>query len=198
VKLTLELYLRARARLAELGHGGDVEWAENVKAPTTPEKFVCEYVRVVLNSGMKNTIARKIMDRVWPRLYADEPITDVFRHPGKRDAIEGVWRQREFYFRQFLEAVDPVAWCETLPWIGGITKFHLAKNLGVDCAKPDRWLVRLAALDGETVEALCRRLAEAAGDRVATVDVILWRACAVGVLVIHDGGVELAEGRSAA
>ena len=82
--------------------------------------------------------------------------------------------------------------CASLPWIGDITKYHLAKNLGANVAKPDRWLVRLADAEKTTVDQLCRRLAIATGDRVATVDVVLWRACAVGVLVIDGGMISVA------
>ncbi len=187
--LTRELYEHVRARLAGLGFGDDYAWSQSVRLPTTPEAFACEYVWVVLNSGMRSTVARKIMDRVWPRLLSGASVSGVFGHRGKSAAIESVWRHRAEYFA-CLAAVatgaDLVSWCETLPWIGKITKFHLAKNLGADVAKPDRWLERLARAEGETVDELCGRLARETGDRVATVDVVLWRACSVGVLSIVD------------
>jgi hypothetical protein len=193
------LYLAVRARLAELGHGEDYTWAQNVKPPETPEALVCEHAWVVLNSGMKNAVARVIMDRVWPRLVASLPIgADVFGHRRKVAAIEDTWKRRGWRYVEFLKADEQSAaavinWCDSLPWIGPITKYHLAKNLGVDCAKPDRWLVRLAEGSGETVEALCARLAAATGDRVATVDVVLWRACAIGVLKVQQGAIKFAE-----
>lgn len=188
--LTAEVYVHTKLALRDCGHGGDYEWSESLQPPETPEALACEYTWVVLNSGMKNTVARKIMDRVWPRLVAGEPIAPVFGHEGKAAAIELVWQERARHFVEFAAAPDIVAWCETLPWIGKITKYHLAKNLGADVAKPDRWLERLAAADGETVDGLCARLALETGDRIATVDVVLWRACAVGVLRVEQvGGV---------
>ncbi len=190
-RITAELYAKLRARLAELGHGSDYTWAQNVSAPNTPEDFAAEYTWVVLNSGMRNTVARKIMDRVWPLVVSGQPMTPAFGHVGKRRAIEATWQDRG---RLWCEAVvlkdaELVDWCESLPWIGPITKHHLAKNLGADVAKPDRWLVRLADAEHTTVDELCARLARETGDRVATVDVVLWRACAVGVLAIDNGGV---------
>lgn len=192
MKVTAEIYREVRARLAGLGHGGDWEWAQNVKAPETAEALAAEYTWVVLNSGMKAQVARGIMDRVWPQLLAGKPLAPVFKHVGKANAIAHVYRNRRDYLASFrMEApADPVAWCESLPWIGPITKYHLAKNLGVDCAKPDRWLVRLAFAGDEDVDQLCGRLARETGDRVATVDVVLWRACAVGLLRI-DGGTRI-------
>jgi len=74
-----------------------------------------------------------------------------------------------------------MAFLASLPWIGEITKYHLGKNLGtLDTAKPDRHLVRIAGAEG--AHALCARLARATGDKVATVDVVIWRAANLGLL----------------
>ena len=52
----------------------------------------------------------------------------------------------------------------------------LAKNLGVDTAKPDRHLVRVAEATGYASPAsLCEHLARMVGDTVAVVDLVIWR-----------------------
>lgn len=145
---------------------------------------------------MHHCAARAIMDRVWPRLLADLPLyPSAFGHAGKALAIGTMWDQRARRLSDFRSIGGDtellLRWCESLPWIGKITKYHLAKNLGADVAKPDRWLVRLAEAEGDTVDGLCQRLARETGDRVATVDVVLWRACAVGVLTVRDGRIEM-------
>lgn len=188
--LTAETYVRVRRKLADMGHAGDYEWSQSLKPPASPEALACEYAWVVINSGMKNTVARKIMDRVWPLLTAGKSIAPAFGHVGKVAGIERVWLYRADYFTCFHSALDVLVWCESLPWIGPITKYHLAKNLGADVAKPDRWLVRLADAEGETVADLCERLARESGDRIATVDVVLWRACAIGVLTVNNGVIQ--------
>jgi hypothetical protein len=91
----------------------------------------------------------------------------------------------------FTLAVDKLQFCADLPWIGGITKYHLAKNLGADVAKPDVHLQRLADREGCSVDALCSRLAEETGLRVASVDTVLWRACANGVLNSRTGEIRV-------
>lgn len=194
MKLTADVYRDVRAELAGLGYAHDWEWSQSVQAPETGDDLACEYAWVVINSGLRHTVARGIMDRVWPRLIEGLPLYPVvYGHAGKALAIGLMWDRREWrlaQFRQIGANTDRVLeWCESLPWIGKITKYHLAKNLGVDVAKPDRWLVRLAEAESETVAGLCERLARETGDRIATVDVVLWRACAVGVLVVDAGGI---------
>jgi hypothetical protein len=78
-----------------------------------------------------------------------------------------------FKKRLQIEGVDML---EKLPGIGPITKYHLAKNIGlVDEAKPDIWLVRTADACSSTVEELVAFLSEKYSMSRHAVDVILWR-----------------------
>lgn len=167
----------------------DIAWSENILPPANAEDFAWEAIFVICNSGMKNTIARRIYERVVEQLSLGLPVADVFGHPGKTRAIETIWAQRDELYRSYNAAEDKVAFCATLPWIGGITKYHLAKNFGADVAKPDVHLQRLADREGTTAQSLCERLAAATGYRAATVDVLLWRACANGVINSKTGEV---------
>jgi hypothetical protein len=103
----------------------------------------------------------------------------VFHHPGKISAIGDVATIiAETGFETFRDRLrnDGLNELQRLPFIGPITRFHLAKNLGLDVVKPDRHLVRIARAAGFTdPEAMCRVVAEVTGDRLATVDVVLWR-----------------------
>lgn len=186
--MKIERYKELRAMLLERGYGKEIDWCESLVAPATAEDLWREYAWVVLNSGMKNQIAEKIWDKVRPVVERGESARTVFNHPGKSTAIDLGWRDREQRFESFNILVarpspvrEVLAWCELLPWIGKVTRYHLAKNLGVDVAKPDRWLERVAAESGERVQGLCERLAEQSGDRVATVDLVIWRACNLGI-----------------
>ena len=82
-----------------------------------------------------------------------------------------------------------MAWCASLPWIGKITKFHLAKNFGVRRRQPDVHLQRLAE-QGVTPHELCADLAVKTGYRIATIDLLLWRACANRVLNSRSAELE--------
>lgn len=170
--------------------GEDIAWAEGLQPPTDPDVFASEAIFVICNSGMKNTVARRIYHKVQEALERGTPVRDVFRHEGKAAAIEQIWRERATLLGLYLSAEDKLAFCESLPWIGGITKYHLAKNFGADVAKPDVHLQRLADREGCTAQELCERLAQATGWRVATVDTLLWRACALGVIDSPTGRIQ--------
>ena len=184
--------------LSALGDQGqrDVAWSEAILAPESPEDFAQEAIYVICNSGMKHTIARRIYEKVAGALANGDPAGSVFGHAGKATAIDFIWRHRAYLFSRFRELTTDDARLDwlgaTLPWIGDITKFHLAKNFGVDCVKPDVHLVRLADAWATTPDELCSTLAAAAGYRKATIDLILWRACATGVLDSRTGVVGLA------
>jgi hypothetical protein len=175
-------------RLRELGFAdSDIEWSENITPPASAEHFARETIFVICNSGMKNTVARRIYDKVRDELVAGGSAHSVFRHVGKATAIDRIWRDREDLFAKYGAADDKLAFCAGLPWIGQITKWHLAKNFGLDCAKPDVHLQRLAGHHDTSVERLCADLAAVTGYRAATIDLLLWRACAEGVIDSRTG-----------
>lgn len=167
----------------------DIAWSETLAPPTDAADFAREVIFVICNSGMKNTVARRIYDRVIDELDLDGSAAAAFGHRGKASAIDHIWRDRDRLYREFMEAEDKLAFCGGLPWIGEITKYHVAKNFGADVAKPDVHLQRLADREGVTPQALCERLAAASGYRAATVDTLLWRACANGILNSKTGEI---------
>lgn len=171
----------------ELGDVGraDIDWADGCRPPDSAERFAEEAIYVICNSGMKNTVARRIYDDVMPTVRNGLGAKFAFGHEGKCRAIDLIWRDRARLHAEYMAQPDDarrVWYCSTLPWIGEITKYHLAKNFGVQVAKPDVHLQRLADLEQTTPQALCERLAVETGYRVATVDVLLWRACANGLI----------------
>jgi hypothetical protein len=167
----------------------DIEWSENIQPPATADDFAQEAIFVICNSGMKNTIARKIFEKVIQAINTGQSATTALGHPGKAAAIDDIWRRRVELLAEYLAASDKVEFCSSLPWIGQITKFHLAKNFGADVAKPDVHMQRLADREGCTAQQLCERLAASTGYRAATIDVVLWRACANGILNSRSGEI---------
>ncbi len=171
---------------------GDIGWAENIQPPRDAEAFALETIFVICNSGMRFTVAQKIFDRVKRALQAGNSASDVFGHKAKAAAIDTIWQTRAQLYRDFMDSEDRMAFLRAIPWIGPTTVFHLGKNFGEQVAKPDVHLVRLGKLWGKEPQALCEDLAAMTGYRVATIDTLLWRACATGVLCTRTGDIRAA------
>lgn len=176
-----EQYLSLKNRIETAGYRDEVKWAENIQCRHSAD-FFAEYVWVVISAGMKNQIARKIYSKVMGAIIDRVPINTVFGHQGKVKAINQVLTNLKELYLEYLMDNDKLNWLETLPHIGPITKYHLAKNLGLDVCKPDRHLVRIAKGYGLTPQELCERLAEETGNKVAVIDQVLWRAANLGFI----------------
>lgn len=176
------LFLKITQAVREAGYKDAIHWSENVQPPASAKQFAKEAIYVICNSGMKNSVAIGIFNRCITALESGQSAKTVFGHPGKSAAIDDIWRRRLYLFGQYKRSSDPIEFCASLPWIGPITKFHLAKNFGTDVAKPDVHMVRLAEAENTNSQELCKRLALETGYRAATVDMILWRACADGII----------------
>lgn len=185
--LDKKTFMDLKKRQEAEGYAEEIKWAENLKYCSNADDFFGEYMWVVLSSGIKNQIARLIETRIRDAWEKGEPTSSAFGHKGKVKAIDEVSNHRVYYFQQWQQAQDKFEYLATLPWVGHITKFHLAKNLGMDIAKPDRHLVRIAqeyVADNYEMSCfeLCRRISSITGLRVATVDLIIWREANLGRL----------------
>jgi hypothetical protein len=189
------IYISAYAELStkeEYRH--EIGWIENIKPleEQTWQTFEYEYIWVVLNAGMKEQIARKIYERFLDAAeHYEERKEDPFQtigHKGKRKAISSFVGNGERYFQRLQIAEDKIEYLKALPWIGDITKYHLAKNMGIDCVKPDRHLERMAKVyDYATPYDMCKQIQIDLGGigtpyqtKLATIDLVLWRWCNLG------------------
>jgi hypothetical protein len=69
-----------------------------------------------------------------------------------------------------------------LPYVGDITKYQLARNIGVDCIKPDVHLLRLAKYYKMNVFDVCQKIADETGSTLHRVDTVIWRSCEQGFI----------------
>ena len=180
--ITLKRFRRVEEVLRGAGYGPVIEWSEAIPAPADADAFAEQAVYVICNSGMMNRVAVPIFERCMTALRSGQSATTVFGHPGKAAAIDRIWAERSVLFAAYQQEPDPIAFLRSLPWIGDVTSYHLAKNLGADVAKPDVHMERLARRDRTSTHALCRKLARQSGYRIATIDTVLWQACADGLL----------------
>ena len=179
-----EEYFLLKIAIVQAGYEEEVTLAETVGPPKDSWKFFAEYAWVVVNSGMKNQVVQQVWQRIKKALLLNGECYTAFGHPGKSAAIQKAFLDREMLFKEYLKQPDDqkLAWLEKLPWIGPITKYHLGKNLGMELCKPDRHLVRIASGYRMTPEELCSTLARVTGDRIGTVDLVIWRAANLGII----------------
>lgn len=180
--ITLKRFRRIEAALWASGYDYASTQPPTLNPPRSAEAFAAKAIYVICNSGMRVTVAQPIHRRCMSALRQGASASTVFGHPGKVVAIDEIWANRTALFRRYRDCEDKLEFCQKLPWIGPITKGHLAKNLGVDTIKEDRHLQRLADFEGSTALQMCQRIARQTGYRLATIDSILWRACADGIL----------------
>jgi hypothetical protein len=187
-------YLLAKRFVVSAGYEDELAWQESACLDGLESaRFMREATWVILNSGMSERVVRQKYPFVLAAFERFESTTDIaadprryieaaaqhFGHWAKLRAITEVCRRvadlSSARLRDMLSD-DPITFLMELPYIGPVTAFHLAKNLGLDVAKPDRHLVRLAADTGyDSAEQLCSAIAAVTGDRVAVVDLVLWR-----------------------
>jgi hypothetical protein len=180
--MELTVYQDLYKKVLDAGYGDEIVWQESLKPCDNADEFVRQYIWVVINSGMKNQIARLIEERIYKALGEGRDISEVFHHKGKIDAIKGMILHGKVSYNEWAKAEDKIERLASLPYIGDITKWHLAKNLGVDCVKPDRHLVRIAEKYRTTPNELCASIAKQTGQRKATVDLVIWRAANLGFI----------------
>jgi hypothetical protein len=180
----LEFYQKAKDLCIKSGYQDEIDWVEKRKLEDqNVTTFFGEYMYVVVNSGMKNAVAEEIYRR------AIKAGMSAIGHPEKRKALQLGMKMKEQWWAEFKEKKtldEQLAYLESLPWIGPITKYHLARNPGLDVAKPDRHMVRLAYyFNFPNVQKMCEYVSRSTGDRVGTVDVVLWR-----ITVLHNGNFQ--------
>ena len=176
--ITLKRYRRIEALLVQVGYAPVIEWSDNIPKPEDAEAFAREAAFVICGSGFRNAVAVPIVKRCMVALRNGGSAATEFGHPGKTKAIDYIWANRNALFAGYNAEEDKIGYLRTLPWIGSVTAWHLAKNLGGDHAKPDVHMERLARRDKTTTFELCARLSQETGRRVSRIDTVLWRACA--------------------
>ena len=166
-------YNKIKTMVIDKGYGDELLWINNIPNPVDKILFFKEYSWVVINSGMKNSVAEKIFKNFWNNGSID---FSAINHPNKNKAMKKVFKRLDFYFLHFTKSKNKLMYLKSLPHIGDITKYHLARNLGLNYAKPDRHLVRISNLFNYTnVQEFCKKLSILTDDPIGLVDLVLWR-----------------------
>ncbi len=189
-----ETYLTAREAVIAAGYGAEIDWQESRSLVALSESdFLKEFAWVVLSSGMKEAVVRRLFPRIsqafleWRSSAAivsrwrscQRRAIRVFNHQPKIDAVlSTAKRVTNLGFLAFRNQIkrEGVDFIRTLSFMGPATSYHLAKNIGLDVVKPDRHLVRIAeSAGGFSPNDLCEMIAYQTGDKVSVIDIVLWR-----------------------
>ena len=192
-RAVVRAYLLAKWDVVAAGYEEEIAWQETVSlAKVTATGFMREAAWVVFASGMRESIVRSKFHDLGSAFEQWRPdaiqrnsdgcrrrALKVFNHAPKVDAVVEIASTVEASgVQEVIEELrlhGPTA-LRRLPFIGPITCFHLAKNLGCAVAKPDRHLERIAgALGYDGASHLCRMISDRLDEPIQVVDLVLWR-----------------------
>jgi hypothetical protein len=193
-KPEISFYHMAKEHLLSGGFAAEMSWQlERDFGAFSETDLLREAAWVILCSGFRESVVRQRFDFISLCFCDWESASEIcssaaqcratalagFGNHKKIDAILGtaaLVNQLGFPRLKMSILQDPIHSVQMFPFIGPITAFHLAKNLGYATAKPDRHLARVAtALGYSDAQHLCSSISLATGDPVQVVDVVLWR-----------------------
>jgi hypothetical protein len=194
LRRALRVFETALAYSIESGLEEELAWQRSTSfANFTETDLLRECAWVILCSGFREAIVRKVFDHIslsfcdWESAeliveqssLCQRAAMASFRNERKLNALcqmAGLIYSSGFASFKAEVLRQPIGTLLNLPYIGPVTAIHLAKNLGLDVAKPDRHLVRLTEWLGYTCTSeLCNEIAAQTGEQVRAVDLLLWR-----------------------
>lgn len=190
----LDVYLTAKDEVVARGFAWEIDWQAERRLDRIGEsEFLRESAWTVLSAGFREAIVRRLFYPVCEAFLGMRSAAEIQANRARcrRDALKVFSNRRkvnaildiasivdEMGFERVRRQIEQeeVRFLQTLPYIGSITAFHLAKNLGLPVVKPDRHLQRIAAAAGFTSPLeLCQLISDHLGEPVQVVDVVLWR-----------------------
>jgi hypothetical protein len=190
----VDIYLTAEDAVIAHGFDWEIDWQAERRFERIQETdFLRESAWTVLSAGFRESVIRKLFG----------PLSEAFLdwrsaghiHERRREckvaALKVFGNERKISAILDIAAIvakcgfgtirsrideDGVSFLQTLPYIGPVTAFHLAKNLGLPVVKPDRHLQRMARAAGfRSPLELCQEIANRTGDPIQVIDIVLWR-----------------------
>jgi len=187
-------YMEAKREVIERGFYSEIDWQEElVFEDITESDFIREAAWVILSSGMRETVIRGKFREISNAFYNWDSAKTIYfnqsycmkkslRAFNSSRKIEAIIQLASMVYcegfdkvkRRLLEA--EISYIKEFPFMGPATSYHLAKNLGLPVAKPDRHLCRLAEATGfQSPIELCSEIARMIGEKISVVDIVLWR-----------------------
>jgi hypothetical protein len=189
-----QAYFKVKKFLYESGYFDEIEWQYGVNISRINEQsFLEEYAWVVLNTGMSEKIVRNIFPNICSSFFYWSPVEKIVNHCdscksnalkyfNNKKKIEAIIETANLIYEKkfsvFLKEIidNDIDYLKQLPYIGPVTSYHLAKNIGFSVSKPDRHLVKLAKmLCYNSVDDMCNTICFLADEPINVIDLVLWR-----------------------
>jgi hypothetical protein len=187
-------YQFARTIVIDEGYQNEIDWQSHLSFKDLNESsFIREIAWVILTCGMKESIIRDRFDAIsncffnWTSvkkiaLNKEKCISEalkIFNNEAKMNAIsnaaEKIYGSGFVLIKKKIKN-DPMGSLREFDYIGPVTMYHLAKNIGLPVAKPDRHLVRIAQMENyQDVQTFCQDVSKLSGDSIPVVDLVYWR-----------------------
>jgi hypothetical protein len=186
-------YMLGKRRLIQLGFAWEIDWQDDADPMTATEpQIIREGAWAILSCGLSARAVGSVFPRI-SRIFGhwaapanivenrDRLIQEAhaaFGHPAKLRAIVDLTELvASLGGSASIELLgrDPAAFAERVAFLGPVSTRHMMKSLGFPVAKPDRHMVRLADALGTTPTNLCATIASVTHEKVAVVDLVLWR-----------------------
>jgi hypothetical protein len=187
-------YLYAKCEVLNSPHREELLTSSQSPHEITEPDFLRELAWVILSAGIAEAVVRSKFPDIstsfleWESARciserAEECVTSALRHFRHARKIGAIARAAAIVsaapsFVVFKDQLlrDPIRELQSFAYIGPITVFHIAKNIGIAVAKPDRHLQRLARSSGfDSVGEFCGTIASFLGEDIRLVDSVLWR-----------------------
>lgn len=104
-------------------------------APETADEFARTVIATICHASVTPGVGRRAFERCMRALMLGSSARVGFRHPGKAEAIDLIWQEREQLFHDYTASTDKLRFLSTLPWIGPVTKHSLARRLGLEASE---------------------------------------------------------------
>lgn len=203
-----DAYLKAKIYVLNSGFDYEVQWQDNIRFDRINEAvFLKEAAWVILSSGMKESVVKAKFPGFSSAFYDFASANVIiknrknclknsvkhFNNIKKINAIIDIANEiNKITFSEFKKRISlyGIDYLLQFPFLGPATSYHLAKNIGLDVAKPDRHLLRIAMVTGyRCPQYLCSEISKLIGERISVVDLIFWRFATLNKnYITHFGG----------
>lgn len=188
------VYFLAKKYVIQNGYSEEIDWQDDISlSKLTHQVFLKEYSWVVLASGLSDKVVSKVFPKIQMIFKNWDSLDYVIQNYSKLETIllkvfnnklkiKALLETSVFVYTKGFNNVKReicskgINFLKSFSFIGEITCFHLAKNIGLSYAKPDRHLVRISKSIGfNSPHALCNLISEHIAEKIQVVDLVLWR-----------------------